>query len=657
MPSNVDRILKVSFFLVLIFITSTAVATAQSRFPSPVQAKDIFKPYRGTDTSLKTLRCGKVKNRWQLILSHNKKNILFSSWQSYYKSRSKSSNRIIRRSALKILTKFPSAKVNPILTQCRSGVPPTDITPTPTPTSTPDPLIRLNRSVSDQDVRHLYQRAALGAVPDEAYTIAREQGLEAVVDYMMRYQSAASVEADATRFIDDLVDESRDEPRVREWGLMYWSFYLLLNSPNRYHERLAFFFLHNLLATSQEVLAWEQKDLMRDHMNLLRAGAVDGNYIPLLKKMSRDPAMLIWLDGATNTKQAPNINYAREMFELFTLGSPNPLFPNEKDYVELDVRRSGRMHAGWGVQRIQVLPGVWVNSRVLRSAYVDTDPQTIFEGTSCETQINFNESTGLPRDMEVIDQTFACRRPEHFLAWRLAKEYLNETPSHDAVVALSKILREENFNFNKTLKKLFLSEVFYSSQNQRSIVMSPVEQVVQGILRAKMTTAQLVPEGSGTSTQLITSIVWWLKDAGFRLTKFPTVFGTKSLDYANSAWQLYFQNTLTNITNQNVLRPINTGEGARTVLWTWSQLLPPGRSSPTSSQILDHLLPQFNLTNLTSEQRIELSRILDKSIGYNGATRQITSVNNSPFNTNDYWHVNARLPRLWVLLVALNNLR
>lgn len=657
------------FLLVYTSLDHVLVNNAEAQVkPKAFKTKEIFAPYTGNNSNLRKLACGLKNGKWIFLIKDGKSYLKYSEWYNYQKALSRSSNKSTQSKAKKTLNKYPKALTKPVENDCKDGpntVSPTPETPTPNPTTPPGEgdlslLAPITRPLTDDDVRHLYQRAALGAVPNEAYEIARVQGVEALVNFMMSYRAAPEVEANAARYLDDLVDGSRpaNEADVREAGLQYWSLYILLNSPNRYHERLAFFFLHNLLATSQDALSYWQKELMVGHINLLRAASIDGNYIPLLKKISRDPAMLVWLDGALNTKDSPNVNYSRELFELFSLGSPNPLYPNEQDYTEADVQSSGRMHTGWGVIPLEVEPDFYRYSRILTSFDVDKSPQTLFEGTSCQRTINHNFDSGLPRDMEVIDQTFACRRPENFLAWRLAREYLNEEPNRDVTLALSNLLRIKNFNFNETLKVLFMSNVFYEAQNKRSIVMSPVEQVIQAALRAGMVFSQLTPqEGIGTSTDLISSLYWWIRDAGLRLTRFPTVFGTDPLEYANSAWQLQLHNTLVNLANTNRFRPVTGNETARVVLWTWSNLMPSGIDRPNSTQVVESLLPKFNLTHLNTSQINELKRVLDHSVSYNGTTRTITSVNYDPFNSLDYWDVNNRVARLWLMLASLNYLR
>ena len=56
--------------------------------------------------------------------------------------------------------------------------------------------------------------------------------------------------------------------------------------------------------------------------------------------VTRDPAMLLWLSGADNTKDAPNENYGRELMELFTLGAG-------RGYTEHDVREQARALTGF----------------------------------------------------------------------------------------------------------------------------------------------------------------------------------------------------------------------------------------------------------------------------------------------------------------------
>ena len=90
-------------------------------------------------------------------------------------------------------------------------------------------------------------------------------------------------------------------------------------------------FWHNLFATSQSKV--QNAVLMAQQIGLFRQYAL-GNFRDLLKAVTHNPAMLIWLDGNTNRKGAANENYGREVMELFALGVGN--------YTEKDVKELAR---------------------------------------------------------------------------------------------------------------------------------------------------------------------------------------------------------------------------------------------------------------------------------------------------------------------------
>ncbi len=102
-------------------------------------------------------------------------------------------------------------------------------------------------------------------------------------------------------------------------------------------ERLTWFW-HDHFATSAEKV--ETPYLMWRHVQTLRRHAT-GSFAELLRAVSRDAAMLLYLDGAESTAEAPNENFGREVMELHTLGVGN--------YTEDDVVAAARAFTGWMV--------------------------------------------------------------------------------------------------------------------------------------------------------------------------------------------------------------------------------------------------------------------------------------------------------------------
>jgi uncharacterized protein (DUF1800 family) len=94
---------------------------------------------------------------------------------------------------------------------------------------------------------------------------------------------------------------------------------------------------HDWFATSNDGVGSQR--LMLDQNKLLRRHSL-GSFEHLVLDLTRDPAMLLWLSGASNTKWEPNENYARELMELFTLGAG-------RGYTERDVREQARALTGF----------------------------------------------------------------------------------------------------------------------------------------------------------------------------------------------------------------------------------------------------------------------------------------------------------------------
>src|SRR5262249_46950317 len=95
-------------------------------------------------------------------------------------------------------------------------------------------------------------------------------------------------------------------------------------------------FWHNHFATS--ITKVGRPTLMYAQNKVLRRHAL-GHFRPFLLEISRDPAMIVWLDNNSNVAGKPNENYAREVMELFSLGVGN--------YSKEDVKEAARAFTGW----------------------------------------------------------------------------------------------------------------------------------------------------------------------------------------------------------------------------------------------------------------------------------------------------------------------
>ncbi|MFZ4514907.1 MAG: DUF1800 domain-containing protein [Acidimicrobiia bacterium] len=118
-------------------------------------------------------------------------------------------------------------------------------------------------------------------------------------------------------------------------ALAHWWCNRMAQSTNSLREK-ATFIAHDHFATSVETV--KSAKLMYDQNQLLRTYAL-GDFAELMRRLVSDAAMLVWLDGDSNVAQRPNENFAREFFELFTLGIGH--------YTETDVKEAARAFTGW----------------------------------------------------------------------------------------------------------------------------------------------------------------------------------------------------------------------------------------------------------------------------------------------------------------------
>ncbi|MEO7952618.1 MAG: DUF1800 domain-containing protein, partial [Polaromonas sp.] len=209
-------------------------------------------------------------------------------------------------------------------------------------------------------------------------------------------------------------------------------------------------------ATSQQKVISAQA-MWRQHL-LLRAGAL-GNFSTLLHGVAKDPAMLVYLDGANSRKEAPNENFAREVMELFTLGEAT----QGGQYAEQDIREAARAFTGWSVERADF-------SYRYRPVFHDAGDKTLLGRHG-----NLDGDAAL--DI-LLEQPAAAR----FIVGKLWKEFVSPVPDKAEVDRIARHFRASGYDIGAALSDLLLSDAFWAESNRGSLIKSPVDLVV-GTLR------------------------------------------------------------------------------------------------------------------------------------------------------------------------------
>jgi len=188
-------------------------------------------------------------------------------------------------------------------------------------------------------------------------------------------------------------------------------------------------------------------------LNTIRAHAL-GKFPDLLLAVSREPAMLQFLNNQQNRKEHPNENFAREVMELFTLGRGN--------YAETDVKEAARAFTGWSYDGD--------NNFVFRARQHDDGPKTF---------LGHSGNLGGEDVLTIIMQQPAAAT---FLVTKMYRFFVNDVPNPAHIEPLAAAFRKSHYNIADLAERLFSADWFYDSANVGARIKSPVE-LIAGLRR------------------------------------------------------------------------------------------------------------------------------------------------------------------------------
>ena len=314
---------------------------------------------------------------------------------------------------------------------------------------------------------HLMRRAGFGAQYDELETRAAK-GYEATVEELLNpSEDTHGMDLDlAERYFIEWNHFIRCVPE-------YIAF-RMINSKSQLEEKMVLFW-HGILCTADSktqsyVASYVELEMLR------RCGM--GSFKDLLVEISKDPAMVYFLDNCLSHKDAINENYGRELLELFSLGVG---MDGEFNYTEDDVKECARAFTGWTISNgIPAQPyGRYTSTFVYNPEDHDEGEKTFLGHTG-----NFNGE-------DIID--IICQQPatarflsRHFYDFFVADEAQvptwMDTPPRDPDTI--KMLEDEyfrsNYNIRSMLRVLFNSDAFKNARFAR--IKGPIETVI-GTLR------------------------------------------------------------------------------------------------------------------------------------------------------------------------------
>lgn len=293
---------------------------------------------------------------------------------------------------------------------------------------------------------HLLRRA--GFAPS-AYEVNRalDDGPAATVERLI----AGPEESTRARELDEMGAMLAQRPEIG--GLRGWWLLRMVHTARPLHERMALLWHDHFATSNRKVRA---PDLMLGQLRSIEGHAL-GRFEDLARAIARDPAMIVWLDGNENVKGRPNENFARELFELFTLG--------EGHYTERDIKEAARAFTGWHERRGRF----WYRARAH-----DAGHKTVLG------------RTGALDGDDVIAAALARPACSRFIADKLLREFLSPQPPASVAQGLADRLVATGYDLGDAMRTLLGSEAMFDPQFYRARIKSPVELVVGMVRQLEM---------------------------------------------------------------------------------------------------------------------------------------------------------------------------
>ena len=298
---------------------------------------------------------------------------------------------------------------------------------------------------------HLFRRAGFGATMTELEA-ALTEGYEATVERLVHPEREEPLDLDLIfRYYPDAL-----EARVLDSTQMYWV-YRMIGTKRPLEEKMTLFW-HALFATANSKVA--HAITMHDQIDRFRGFALS-TFPHILLELSKDPAMIFWLDNQENTNEVHNENYGPELLELFAMGRGN--------YTEDDVKACARAFTGWGLNDSLPTPQPYGMHR--RGFQFKPELHDFGEKTFLGETGNFNGG-------DIIDIVVRQPATAQFIAKRLYLFFVSDVVDDVAVSQIAEVYLRSGYDIREVVRFILLSDFFRAESAYYAKVKSPAEHVV-----------------------------------------------------------------------------------------------------------------------------------------------------------------------------------
>ena len=336
-----------------------------------------------------------------------------------------------------------------------------------------------------EQVTHLLRRTTYGSTIDEienATTMTMDQVIDILLEERPMPDPPINYYFEEDPFVpvgDTWVDKPyvRANPMLiasRRRSLAGWTISNLINGGMNIREKMTLFW-SNHFVTQGSVL--NDPNFIYYNNNLLRSYSL-GNFRRFVKAVTINPAMLRYLNGNQNSAISPNENYARELFELFTIGKGELAGPGDyTTFTEQDVTEASKILTGWRDTGYYYNDEQPAGSRYISFRHDKTTKQLShrFNNAVIENEEGSEYSTliNIILEQEEVSR-YICRK---LYRWFVFYK-IDETIENEIIEPLAQIFRDNDYEIKPVLRALLSSDHFYNICSIGPMIKNPIDFII-----------------------------------------------------------------------------------------------------------------------------------------------------------------------------------
>ena len=305
--------------------------------------------------------------------------------------------------------------------------------------------------MTQQELQHLYWRVGFGINPTNFNSLPknRQQIVDAIFD---NSKSISPLKIDLSFMHGVTVKDLKENPKFAQElrvasrkklaNLNYAWLNQLVDAKELLREKMTLFWANHFVCKDNHVVFAQKFN------NTLRTHAL-GDFKTFVKAISKEAAMLKYLNGKQNKKNQPNENFARELMELFTLG--------EGQYSEKDIKESARAFTGYNHD--------FDGDFRFKMKVHDQGEKTFFGKTG-----NFSGD-------DIIDIILEDKQCATYISAKIYRYFVNPKPNKKHIEAMADVFYKD-YNIENLMRFVLLSDWFYDDENVGAKIKSPIEYLI-----------------------------------------------------------------------------------------------------------------------------------------------------------------------------------